>query len=100
MLKAKFTIDSLKGIFEGHTRGENWNGWACPYFTYEQALLVLTACQQADQHGFYDVTNDRFTFSFKDEDESCEAEEIDGMKVYPIGARNWIWEEVEETAAA
>ena len=63
MRQTKFTIDSLDGIFEGYTLGEDWNGWAVPYFTYEQALLVLAASQQADQHGFYDAVSDRFIFS-------------------------------------
>lgn len=98
MRTTRFTIDSLNGIFEGYTLDENWNGWAVPYFTYEQALLVLAACQQADQHGLYDSTNDRFVFAFKDEDENYEAEDINGMKVYPIGARNWIWEDELQAA--
>lgn len=93
MRPTRFTIDSLDGTFDGHTQDEDWNGWAVPYFTYEQALTVLAACQKANQHGFYDAVSDRFIFSFKDEDESYEAEEIDGLKVYPVGARNWIWEE-------
>lgn len=98
MRPTRFIIDSLNGIFEGYTLDENWNGWACPRFTYEQGLFVLTACQQADQHGFYDAANDRFVVSFNDEEESYEAEEIDGLKVYPIGARNWIWEEESQVA--
>ncbi len=46
MRQTRFTIDSLNGIFEGYTLDDDWNGWAVPYFAYEQALLVLAACQQ------------------------------------------------------
>ncbi len=26
-------------MLEGFTAGETWNGWDCPYFTFEQAQL-------------------------------------------------------------
>lgn len=36
MFKSKFQIEEGP-IYEGYTKGNHWNGWACPYFTKEVA---------------------------------------------------------------
>ena len=41
--KALFSMDCFdenQPDIEGITYGNTWNGWACPYFTFENALLA------------------------------------------------------------
>lgn len=59
--KATFTIDSLDGEnFSGFTLGGNWNGWACPYFTFEQARRIVEAHRSKGQKAWYDEARDVF----------------------------------------
>lgn len=96
--EAKFSMDTFGDrAFDGLTLGEDWNGWACPYFTFEQAQHVVEAHRNNGGRATYEEHSDSFVFSFRDagpnEAESYPAVEIEGRKVYPIGASNWIWEE-------
>lgn len=98
MRATKFTIDSLDGyVFDGYTDGEEWNGFACPYFTYNQAEKVLEAYLATGRKAWYDADADRFVFEVdgKDEVDSFNAVELVGEKFYPVGAFCWIWDEAE-----
>jgi hypothetical protein len=98
MEKRSFTIDSLANQkFQGFTSGETWNGWACPYFTFEEAKKIVDAQNaNSDHSAHYDESNDTFVFSFSDDEkEGYSAENIDGEKLYGIGCGSWIWAEVE-----
>lgn len=100
---ATFKLESLgyEG-FEGFTKDECWNGWDCPYFTFDQAQEVLKQYNQLcgiigqKDLAFYDLTDDAFIFPGNGEAESeiFSAVEEDGQKYYPVGAFYWIWEEV------
>lgn len=67
MRRANFKIESLGyETFEGFTKDEDWNGWDCPYFTFNQAQKVLKQFNlfreiigQKD-FAFYDKTADAF----------------------------------------
>lgn len=39
MHESAFEIDDNIAIYDGYTDGTHWNGWACPWFTKETALL-------------------------------------------------------------
>lgn len=99
MRGSRFAIDFLGGhIFEGYTLGEEWNGFACPYFTFEQAQCLMEEWRASGRGAYFDAGLDRFTFEVdtaegKDSD-NFSAVELDGVKLYPIGASCWIWEEV------
>lgn len=102
MRPAKFKIESLGyEIFDGFTKGEIWNGWDCPYFTFEQAQKILKNYNLLRQIigrrnlAFYDSIADVFVFPSDDEDEpeTFEAINENGQKYYPVGAFCWIWEE-------
>jgi hypothetical protein len=87
--------------FEGYTKGEIWNGWDCPYFTFEQAQKVLKAYNELRQIigaislAYYDSETDAFVFpDSEDEPETYKALNEQGQNYYPIGAFVWIWEEV------
>jgi hypothetical protein len=104
MQEAKFSIDTLGDkIFDGYTQGEEWNGWACPYFTFEQAQKVAEAFNEGERFegdkvkARYNVEQDAFCFFFESSGESDDfpSLEVDGLKLYPVGAGCWIWEEVE-----
>jgi hypothetical protein len=90
--------------FKGFTKGENWNGWDCPYFTFEQAQKVLKTYNELRRIigqnvlAYYDAETDAFVFPANAEDESEIFAAIieDSEKYYPVGAFCWIWEEAAE----
>jgi hypothetical protein len=102
--ESDFKIDTLVGqTFHGYTLGEEWNGWNCPYFTFEQSNKVLEAHKDAKAYdgnklnAFYDTEKDAFCFELDagDHIEEFYSVEIEGKKLYPKGSGSWIWEEVE-----
>lgn len=103
-----FGIDAIEGItFEGYTLGEKSNGWAMPYFTKEQAIMISQIFNNENKddnsYSHYDPNNETFEFLFfgqtEEEKEKYPATElcINGLitKVYPIGAGSWTWDEIE-----
>jgi hypothetical protein len=92
--KAFFSMDCMDVNIEGLTYGNRWNGWACPYFTYENAMKIAEV--MPDFHMWYDMDNDLFFTT----DEETDSEEffpklIDGIKYYGIGNCSWCWDEIE-----
>ena len=96
----QFSLDFLADeIFEGYTQDEKWNGFACPYFSFEQAQHLVVAWRSQGWKALYDPDADSFNFhvetaSGAKEDESYQSSEIEGKRFYPIGTFNWIWDEV------
>ena len=99
MREGKFYLDFLEGhTFEGYTQDEKWNGFACPYFTYDQAMNIVTAWQGTGTEAYYDPNSDSFYFKMADSSDEVtedrfEAVRLHEMKLYPIGAFSWIWDE-------
>lgn len=103
--RADFTLDAMVkngyvGPLKGWTTGELWNGWAVPYFEYEEAERVVEEVAAAELQGRYDRDRDAFVFVNENEQEQeYAAESIDTpqgqRKAYPIGAREWIWDFAE-----
>lgn len=94
---AQFTIETLDNQrFEGYAHGQEWNGWACPLFDFDQAQQLVKAYQQQNQNAYYDQALDAFIFvdDVVEEQEEFGVLEMDGRKLYAIGAGAWIWEEV------
>lgn len=99
----RFQIDGLPGTYEGFTRGETWNGFAVPYFPLAEARRV------ADDYAAQPPSPDGQTRSDYDADcdlirlfdPSCgewdefEAVEVEGQLLYPVGARSWTWQELQ-----
>jgi hypothetical protein len=96
MRQARFVIDFLGDLeFEGYTRGEDWNGFACPYFSFDQAQKIVDAWIKSGSNASYDSANDIFSFLMHNgETDSFSAIDYNGMKIYPIGNGCWIWSEV------
>ena len=75
MRPTKFKIESLGcEVFDGFTKGEEWNGWDCPYFTFNQAQ--------------------KFQMFITDQGK------LSGKTISPFiirqGTFHWIWEQLEE----
>lgn len=98
MREAKFSLEVLgEKCFDAFTQGETWNGWACPYFTFDQAQQLVKAFQERGVKAWYDEHSDAFTFEVEGgetvkEVDTFQAEEVNGKKFYPIGAFCWIWD--------
>lgn len=105
MRPTQFKIESLGyEFFDGFTKDEKWNGWNCPYFTFEQSRNIVKNYNQirriigAENLARYDSATDAFIFPADDEDEqeSFAAIVNNNQKFYPIGAFGWIWEEADK----
>lgn len=93
-VSANFTCGN--DIYQGmHDPAVNWNGFACPYFTYEVACQILEDAADfvfhydKDDDTFYTVcehTADRFDY---------EAVRFGDTRMYPIGAWYWTWQVTE-----
>lgn len=102
--KSKFRIDTGPE-YVGWTADEYWNGWACPYFEFDEAMhLAETLPTGIGERARYDADWDEFTFLLSDCREAYHypAQYIDTpngkVKVYPIGAFEWTWEENDDSA--
>lgn len=101
MRKALFYIDGGP-VYAGYTNGDRWNGWATPYFTYEEAQKLQTEFNQGDGlRMFYDCQADKFILQYDDDDEPYvwkgeDIQTVDGkLHLYGIGAYSHIWDEVD-----
>src|ERR1044072_1072660 len=103
MRKAKFSHDFLGGSeFRGYTRDEDYNGFACPYFSYDQAMPILQAWVEHGLAANYDENSDEFVFEVSGGEAGNEFQRFgaiyaDGLKLYPIGVFDWIWSEVKNS---
>lgn len=92
-MKAIFNLDGSKP-FEGLTFGHAWNGWACPYFTFDVGLKIQEMVGDCLK---YSKDKDAFIFDvLDDEPEEYSAKIINGEKYYPIGNSSWCWDKVEK----
>jgi len=98
--KATFILDAFEGEeFEGYTQGETWNGFACPYLTFESAQRLMDVLTIAGQTAFYDEKTDQFLCAEEEEDEEDSdrygALDVEALgRLYPIGARVWTWAKI------
>lgn len=93
--KLSFALEALPNqIFHGYTMGEEWNGWAVPYFDFDESKKIAHAHENSlNIVTLYDEEDDKFTFRFSDEEEEYQATIMDNRKLYPLGSGVWIWEE-------
>lgn len=97
---SQFSLEGVDGPFKGWTNGQLWNGWERPHFELEEAQKLIAAI--SDPMIRYDSARDVFTTrNGADEDEVWPAQLITALgpsqvKVYPIGAGSWCWEEVSD----
>lgn len=108
MRQSTFMLDALgERAFNGYTGGEEWNGFACPYFDFDQAQALVAAWREKGWATHYDEAADAFVFSVNQDFETGESEEFeefpavarDGQNLYAIGAFAWTWEETADEYA-
>ncbi len=96
-----FSLDMFSGvIFDGYTRGEDWNGFACPYFTFEQANQIVAITNENGIKAQYIEAEDAFMFVIEQETEMFYPARDEIIKLYPIGAFCWIWNQETEVFKA
>jgi hypothetical protein len=97
--RGRFVLADSEGVFDGWTDGKCWNGWEMPRFEKPEAERLIKWLE--DKRGRFDEVRDAFITISKDGEEDIWAAEnvivSDGgsLKVYPVGAGAWIWDEVE-----
>lgn len=103
MRKSAFAICDDHNAYIGYTSGRRWNGWATPYFTFEEARrLQADFNQNAEFPMFYDVTKDEFFCKYGDDEEPYiwkgeDIQTVDGIQhLYGIGAYSHIWDELDD----
>lgn len=98
MHKKLFTIDD-GNIFIGYTDGSRWNGWATPYFPFEEAQKVAHDFNEYTEHKMqYDHIYDKFYVWNENLDDfemwqGADVQTDEGIKhLYGIGAYSWVWD--------
>ncbi len=97
MFAMLFSIDGGKD-YKGYSNGQTWNGWEMPYFTFEVANKIAEDMNAVttEEKLVYDEASDTFIYQteyYPESDwERFEATEIDGKKLYGIGAGSWVWD--------
>ena len=78
---------------------EDWNGWACPYFERAEVERMAAWLPEFDDSLVYDEESDAFRTTYDpDLVETFSGTDIDGRRLYPIGAGSWTWIIVDENS--
>ena len=97
--RATFSLLDSPDTFVAWTNGETWNGWEMPHFEFDEAKRLIAWLKDAKAR--YDRERNCFTTTAQDGEDSwqsCTIAITDGscIKVYPIGAGCWCWDEEED----
>lgn len=95
----EFDAEWLNKKYRGWSTGQRWNGWAMPYFEFDEAMRYANDSGNTT----FDPARDAFVSILQGDDE----EQVDeatvilvkgrgAIKVYPIGAGSWTWSEWQE----
>lgn len=101
---AVFQIDAIESyFFHGVTQGQQWNGFACPLFSFAEAQRLMVLNNHTDFCGqiVFDAELDAFLFhefgvESSERPDVFKAVLIAGQKFYPIGAFSWCWQDVSK----
>ena len=103
MHKVLFTTNGFEHPHIGYTRGDDWNGWATPFFEIDEALAIMEEFnkQNPDDQILYSEANDTFMRKVADDEidlwRGKNYQTEDGVKhLYGIGAYSWTWEDVTD----
>lgn len=83
----------------GITFGTRWNGWECPFFDFQEAQNIIklqdskTECLE-NGCTYYEISLDglHVISTFEDGVFVEDSILVDGVRYYPIGYMNWVWE--------
>lgn len=75
------------------TDGAKWNGWECPWLTFEVCMTVIKDWNDVTYSSYHDAFIEKLEV---DDNETViyRAKVIDGTKYYPLGRYYWCWDEV------
>lgn len=97
--KSVFSIEGIKPFPGYHDPGENWNGWAVPYFEWDVAAEIVEWINEFAKKEQLKVDGVRRTIISVEDPES--PFDIEGMTIsteegekllYPVGTGWWIWD--------
>jgi hypothetical protein len=81
-------------VYDCFHNGQHWNGWAMPYFTFEEAMRVAQTMGDMT----YDPVKDTFIATNSGEPDDIDVYQavyinVNGkqVKTYPLGAGSWCW---------
>ena len=105
--ESRFYLEDMVEDVRGYTAGERWNGWATPYFPFEESERVVAQINRFHKEpglnsnaAYYDSDADEFCFPAENEWDRYGPSDIDVagelMKVYAIGACYWVWSEEKD----
>jgi len=101
--RAEFCLELSEETFSGYTDGDTWNGFACPYFLYDEAVRLL---EVFGNRWKFDETRDAFLVWVVGAQENDEPEVFESIKIqvngediktYAIGAYSWVWDTCEQS---
>lgn len=105
--RAAFVLGVLPGRYDGWTRGETWNGFACPLFD-EATTRSVVRDLNASGDGRASLDEGTGVVSVLDDDYPGEPErfgpevvEVEGrpVRLWAIGAMVWAWREAISLSA-
>ena len=96
--KARFTVDD-EAHFDGYHCGEEWNGFACPYFEFNEAIKVMDKMYSINGEPTWTFDVDSFGALYDPDDaESLDVWLSEIVKcgdeyklVFGIGGKCWAW---------
>jgi len=97
--------DWVNKTYRVWSTGENWNGWAIPFFEFDEAMKYSKASLKTKHVAptIYDPKQDAFITTFEDQPDEPQVEQatevyIRGrgpMKLYPLGG-GWTWQFIDK----
>lgn len=95
MEKAIFVIDGINDAFIGFTKGETWNGFACPYFSYDEATRIMHQYKQFPMQSMVYIKSDDCFLCYDGRYHGYDYKTADrNQHLYPIGNSVWIWDQI------
>ena len=101
LVPARFSIHTVDKVFDGFHYGDNWNGWACPYFSLETAREIMRDVEANDPEQRWWETETAIVTQHECDDEPMEFPKkiinVGGVAhtIVAVGSGFWVWDLVE-----
>lgn len=105
--KKQFCLDGCDTLLDGYSYdGDYWNGWSCPYLTFESMLKIQEMASDGEYWNIvYRPESDDFLFfdlmcgdTEWDEQFPIEAVTINGHKLYRAVDLSWTFVDADDVA--
>lgn len=91
MYAKRFQLDGIEGTVHGYSVDQSWNGFECPYFTFDQAIALLRRSHLRFEYRDAERGDLFLVYTGYGEPDIFEGMEVNGLHVYGIGAFAWAW---------